>query len=418
MNEPLKHIGPYTIDAELGRGGMGVVYRATDSRLHRPVAIKSLHDQVLADPESLARFEREAHALAALNHPNIAGIHGLEEDGDHRFLILEFVDGDTLAERLQCGPLPMDEALEICTQLAAGLAAAHEAGIVHRDLKPANVKITPDGRIKLLDFGLARRAESAATTQPEDATLNLPASDQATTPGTLLGTVPYMSPEQARGEMVDKRTDIWSWAVIVLECLTGANPFSGPTPSDTLAAILATEIDLTALPASTPPLLVPLLRRCLQRSAGSRLRSAGDLRLLLEDCHDQPLTEPAPDQMQATIVDKTFLIDDDACRTLDKDGFDPHLIGWQMQYADNERVSDVLQVWVPSFGEDHSMGIWRDVLAASPYRTIVATPIGLEPKATYRPKISMTNQLTLLRRLVTSVAASARPAKVVVGGFS
>jgi len=418
MKNPKQQIGPYAIGGELGRGAMGVVYKATDSRLGRSVAIKSLHDYVSAHPESLVRLEREARALAALNHPNIAGIHGIEEDGGRSFLILEFVDGETLAERLQRGPISTAEALEIGIQMAAALEAAHEAGIVHRDLKPANVKITPDGQVKVLDFGLARVAAPSPEASPTDQTLNMATGDSQTLPGTLLGTLPYMSPEQARGETAEKTSDIWSWAVTVHECLTGANPFAGPTPGDTIASILSAEIDLTALPATTPPLAVPLLRRCLQRSIQARLRDAGDLRRLLEDCRSERLSAPDPGPESTKIVDKTFLIDDEVCRTLDTNDLDPQLIGWQMQYADNERPSDVLQVWVPSFGEDHSMGLWRDVLAASPYRTIVATPIGLEPKATYRPKISMANQLTLLRRLVTSVAESARPEKVVIGGFS
>jgi len=418
MNKPPEQLGPYAIDCELGRGGMGVVFRATDCRLDRLVAIKSLHDHVVKNPDGLARFEREARALAALNHPNIAGIHGLEQDGDHHFLVLEFVDGETLAERLGRGPLTVTETLETCSQIAAGLEAAHEAGIVHRDLKPANVKITPDGQVKVLDFGLALMAVPAATAQPADETQELAARQLATSAGTLLVTVPYMSPEQARGEAVDKRSDIWSWAVIVFECLTGVNTFAGRTSSDTIAAILTKEVDLSALPAATPPMVVPLLRKCLQRDTRSRLRDAGDLRLLLEDCRNEIPTDTGSEMKRAAIVDKTFLIDDEACRSLDKEGFDPHLIGWQIQYADNERPSDLLQVWIPSFGEDHSMGFWRDLLASSPFRTIVATPVGLEPNVAYRPKISMANQLALLRRLVSSVAAQAKPNKVVVGGFS
>ncbi len=220
MNEYSTSIGPYLIDSELGRGGMGVVYRATDPRLSRRVAIKSLHDRLLDNPDSLGRFLREAQALAALNHPNIAGIHGMEEYDGHRYLILEFVDGETLAERLERGPLTMAAALEIAGQIAAGLKAAHEAGIVHRDLKPANVKITPDGQVKVLDFGLARMASPGSPAQPADVTLDLKSDAMTTTPGTLLGTLPYMSPEQARGEDVDQGSDIWSWAVIVYECLT------------------------------------------------------------------------------------------------------------------------------------------------------------------------------------------------------
>jgi serine/threonine protein kinase len=418
MNKPLKNIGPYAIDGELGRGGMGVVYQAKDTRLDRLVAIKSLHENVSADPDSLPRFEREARALAALNHSNIAGIHGIEQDGDHLFLILEFVDGETLADRLLRGPLTVAQTLEICTQIAAGLDAAHQAGIVHRDLKPANVKITPDGQVKVLDFGLAQMADSPPTAQSTDMTQNMVPGHLATTAGTLMGTIPYMSPEQARGETVDNRSDIWSWAVIVHECLTGSNPYVGQTPSDSIAAILTNDIDLKGLPVNTPPLVVTLLGHCLQRNKHHRMRGAGDLQLLIEDCRNELTAEPSPELMRSAIVDKTFLIDDEACRTLDKEGFDPHLIGWQMQYADNERPSDVLQIWIPSFGEDHFMGIWRDLLASSPFRTIVATPVGLEPNSPYRPKISMTNQLALLRRLVTSVADQTRPNKVVVGGFS
>jgi serine/threonine protein kinase len=418
MNNPKQHIGPYTVNGELGRGGMGVVYKATDSRLNRPVAIKSLHDQMLANPENLARLEREARALAALNHPNIAGIHGVEQEGDHYFLILEFVDGETLDERLSRNPMPIAEVLEICTQIAAALEAAHEAGIVHRDLKPANIKITPDGQVKVLDFGLASMNEATPTSQPTDQTIEMATAGLETTPGTLLGTIPYMSPEQARGNATDQRSDIWSLAVIVYECLTGSNPFSGRTPSDTIASILTSEIDLTILPAATPPLITALLKRCLQHNVQARLRDAGDLRLLFADCQGTVPATSEAELKSAAIVEKTFLIDDEACRNLEKDGFDPHLMGWQMQYADNQRASDVLQVWIPSFGEDHSMGIWRDVLTSSPYRTIVATPIGMEPKATYRPRISMANQLTLLRRLVASAAESARPSRVIVGGFS
>lgn len=418
MNQSPIQIGPYTIEAEIGRGGMGVVFRALDSRLGRMVALKSLHNQATANPENIARFEREARALAALNHPNIAGIHGLEQEAGRHFLVLEYVPGETLAERLGRGPLSVAEALDICTQIITGLEAAHQAGVVHRDLKPANVKITPDGTVKILDFGLARMDDQATTHHPSDETQEIGAGVLATTEGTLLGTVPYMSPEQARGEAVDKRSDIWSFAVILWECLTGLNPFAGPTATDCMATILTAEIDLGTLPADTPPLASHLLRRSLQRDLRSRLRDTGDMRMLLEDCLAEKSDEAAVAPVITEVVHKSFLIDDKICRTLDKDGFDPHLIGWQMQYADNQRPSSILQFWIPSFGEDHSMGIWRDLLASAPHRTIVATPVGLEPNASHRPIISMENQLVLLRHLVSEISDQARPEKVVVGGFS
>ncbi|MCP4570992.1 MAG: serine/threonine protein kinase [bacterium] len=418
MNELPERIGRYAIDAEIGRGGMGVVYRALDSRLGRVVAIKALHQQATVGTGTPDRFEREARALAALNHPNIAAIHGIERDAGRRFLVLEYVDGETLADRLATGSLAVTDALEICTQIAAGLEAAHEAGVVHRDLKPGNVKITSDGQVKVLDLGLARMDRFEQPTGPDDETWATVSGIAVTTAGTLLGTVPYMSPEQARGETVDRRSDIWSFAVILYECLTGANPFAGPTRSDTIAAILTTELDLTVLPTDTPALAVHFLRRGLQRDPRSRLRDAGDVRLLLEDCRAVVPSDPRIKTTKPEIVDKTFLIDDDICQALDRAGFDPRLIGWQMHYADNERESDILQVWIPSFGEDHAMGVWRDLLASTPFRTVVATPVGLEPDVAHRPNISMENQLAVLRRLVTAVAGRVRPDKVVVGGFS
>ena len=228
-----------------------------------------------------------------------------------------------------------------------------------------------------------------------------------------------MSPEQARGETVDKRSDIWSFAVILWECLTGTNPFAGPTASDCIAAILTTEIDPENPAAGTPALVSHLLRRSLQRDLDHGCGTPAICGCCWRIARgEKPEREAAASWVSAEVVDKTFLIDDEICRSLDKEGFDPHLIGWKMQYADNQRPSSILQVWIPSFGEDHSMGIWRDLLASSPHRTIVVTPVGLEPNVSHRPIISMENQLDLLRRLVTQVAAQARPDKVVVAGFS
>jgi serine/threonine-protein kinase len=277
-------LGPYEILSPLGAGGMGEVYRARDTRLGRDVAIKSLPADLALDTERLARFEREAKLLASLNHPNIAGIHGLEEVGGTRYLVLEFVDGETLASRLARGPLPIDDALQVCAQVAAGVETAHDAGIVHRDLKPGNVMLRPDGTVKVLDFGLAK---SAAVGVGSSSDPNLSASPTVTimptSAGMILGTAAYMSAEQARGKATDRRTDIWSFGCVLYECLTGRALFEGETVSDLIAKILQTTPDWNALPADTPRRVRVLLERCLTRDAKLRLRDIGEARIALSD---------------------------------------------------------------------------------------------------------------------------------------
>jgi serine/threonine protein kinase/Tol biopolymer transport system component len=282
-------IGPYKIDRELGRGGMGVVYLATDTRLDRQVAIKALPAHLATDPDRLARFQREAKVLASLNHPHVGGIHGLEQADGHQYLILEFVEGHTLADRLTKGPIPVDEALTLAKQIAEALEAAHEKGVVHRDLKPGNVMVTPDGVVKVLDFGLARTADAApATTNtpaPADSpTVTLPVrfAHSPTMPGVIMGTAGYMSPEQARGKAVDKRSDIFSFGCVLYEMLTGAQPFRGETVADAIGATLHKESDLGLLPPSTPRRVRDLLTNCLAKDKKNRLHDIGDARLEVE----------------------------------------------------------------------------------------------------------------------------------------
>jgi Tol biopolymer transport system component/predicted Ser/Thr protein kinase len=275
-------IGPYPIERELGRGGMGVVYLGEDPRLKRPVAIKVLPDAFALDPDRLARFEREARLLAALTHPNIAGIYGLEEDQGRRFLVLEYVEGETLAQHQRGRGLSLEETLDVCRQIAAALEAAHEAGIVHRDLKPGNVKLTPAGEVKVLDFGLAKGASSGPDSSP-DLTHSPTLTQAATGVGVILGTAAYMSPEQARGKTVDRRTDIWSFGCVLYESLTGAQAFAGETVSDTIALILQGEPDWSRLPGKLPEKLRTLLGRCLEKDARRRLRDIGDARIELEE---------------------------------------------------------------------------------------------------------------------------------------
>ena len=271
----------YRIIEELGRGGMGKIYRAEDTSLSRHVAIKVLPEEFARNPERLARFEREAKLLAVLNHPNIGSIYGIEESEERRFLVLELVEGETLQNRLERGPLSLEEALEIVKQIAEGLEAAHEKGVIHRDLKPGNIMISPEGKVKILDFGLAK-AYSVETSNIDIE--NSPTlTTQMTSPGILVGTAAYMSPEQARSRHVDKRTDVWAFGCVFYECLSGKKAFEGETVSDTLAYILKGEPNWEALPQETPPFIKLLLRRCLQKDHKQRIHDAADARIMLEE---------------------------------------------------------------------------------------------------------------------------------------
>jgi len=277
---------------------MGEVYRAIDKNLGRHVAIKVLPASFAQDKERMARFEREAKILAVLNHPNIAAIHGLEESGGKRFLVLELAEGETLRARLERGPLPVEEALETCRQLAEGLEAAHEKGVVHRDLKPANIMLTPEGKVKILDFGLAKAY--ATETADIDIAKSPTITGQMTEPGVILGTAAYMSPEQARGRAVDRRSDIWAFGCVLYECLAGSRAFHGDTVTDTLAHILKGEPDWSKLPAEIPIRLKVLLHRCLEKDPGKRLHDIADARLEIE----APVAYPS----EAATAPQRFLI--------------------------------------------------------------------------------------------------------------
>src|SRR5438105_5009620 len=262
-------IGPYQISSQIGEGGMGIVFRAHDTKLGRDVALKLLPDHFADDPDRLARFRREAQLLASLNHPNIAHIYGLEESANTRCIVMEFVEGQTLAERIAHGPVPVDEALHIAKQICEALEAAHEKDVIHRDLKPANVKVPADGKVKVLDFGLAKTMERS---QPSAVLSNSPtlASMAATNAGVILGTAAYMSPEQAKGREVDRRTDIFAFGAVLYEMLTGRAAFEGEDLQDILGAVLKSDPDWTRLPTDVPPLIPRLLRLCLQKDAKKR----------------------------------------------------------------------------------------------------------------------------------------------------
>src|SRR5262245_48612027 len=299
---PGDRLGPYEISSAIGAGGMGEVYRARDTRLERDVAIKVLPDLFASDPEHLARFEREAKALAALNHPNIAAIYGVEEQGPStssghaatRALVMELVEGETLADRIAHGRLPVDEALEIAKQVAEALEAAHEQSIIHRDLKPANIKITTNGDVKVLDFGLAKLAGppeggayapnvGAGFSRPDLSISPTITSPMMTGVGVLLGTAAYTAPEQAKGRPADKRSDIWAFGCVMYEMLTGKRAFGGEDVSDTLATVLKSDPDWSSLPADLPAPIRSVLRRCLVKDRRLRIADVSVVQYVLTD---------------------------------------------------------------------------------------------------------------------------------------
>ena len=294
---PGTRIGPYEVAGSLGAGGMGEVYRATDPNLKRQVAIKVLPAALAGDAERLARFQREAEVLAALNHPHIAAIYGLEKSGGTTALVMELVDGEDLSQRIARGAIPLDEALPIATQIAEALEAAHELGIIHRDLKPANIKVRADGTVKVLDFGLAKALDSspASATADDSPTITSPAM---TMRGMVLGTAAYMAPEQAKGQAVDRRADVWAFGAVLYEMLTGRRAFKGEDITDTIVAVVSKEPDWGALPAAVPAGLRRLLTRCLKKDAKARLQAIGDARILIEDAEHESASAPLVETKQ------------------------------------------------------------------------------------------------------------------------
>ena len=273
-------ISHYKVLEKIGEGGMGEVYRATDTKLNRDVALKILPQQFASDSQRMGRFQREAEVLASLDHPNIGQIYGIEEAGQTKALVLQLIEGPTLAERIAQGPIPVEDALKIALQITEGLEAAHEKGVIHRDLKPANIKITPEGQVKILDFGLAKALEGEA---PESSLSQSPTlTAAATQAGVILGTAAYMSPEQAKGQPVDKRADIWAFGVVLYEMVTGRRAFEGSNTADILGGVLRLEPGWELLPLGLPNELRRVLARCLTKDPRRRQRDAGDIRLDLE----------------------------------------------------------------------------------------------------------------------------------------
>ncbi len=300
-----QNIAHYTIIEKIGEGGMGEVYRATDTKLNRDVALKVLPEAFAHDPHRMGRFQREAEVLASLNHPNIAGIHGLEQEGSTHAIAMELVEGETLAVRIKKGAIPLEEALKIALQIAEALEAAHEKGIIHRDLKPANVIFTSEGTAKVLDFGLAKAMEPA-TSSDADLSQSPTLTMQATQAGIILGTAAYMSPEQARGEAADNRSDVWSLGVVLFEMLSGAQVFDAGTVSDVLAHVLAREPEWSKLPSDCPNVIRRLIQRCLSKDRSRRLAAASEVIVTIEDYLDDPAAGEIQ-QQPAAVATRTVL---------------------------------------------------------------------------------------------------------------
>jgi serine/threonine protein kinase len=277
----------YEIIAEIGKGGMGEVYQAKDTKLGRDVAIKVLPEEFALDKDRVSRFQREAKLLASLNHPNIAAIHGLEESEGIHFLVMELIEGETLKDRIKSGPIPVEEALKLALQMAEALEAAHEKGVIHRDLKPANIKVTPEGKVKILDFGLAKAyaGDQGNINLADSPTISAAATQQ----GVILGTAAYMSPEQAKGKSVDKRADIWAFGIVLFEMLTGKQLFTGETASETLASVMKSEPEWDNLPPNLHSRIRFLLERCLEKDPKNRYSGISDARVDIQ----QALTDPS-----------------------------------------------------------------------------------------------------------------------------
>jgi pimeloyl-ACP methyl ester carboxylesterase/predicted Ser/Thr protein kinase len=415
-------LGHFEVVREIGRGGMGVVYLARDTRLGREVAIKALPDGLAGDRDRLARFEQEARTLASLNHSNIASIYGLEDVDARPYLVLEYVAGETLDRVLRRGPLPVPEAMAVARQLAAAVEYAHGRGVVHRDLKPSNVMVpAADASVKVLDFGLATALlRESGDERPLDLSQSptTPGVGPATSPGMVLGTAGYLSPEQARGRRADRRSDIFSFGSVVYEMLAGVGPFGGDTFSEIVAATLKDEPDFTRLPRGLPEPVRVLLRLCLQKDPSHRLQHAGDCRVLLEDALNggsEPGIAPAPAADAGPRLEG-FRIGQEICRRLDRDRLDPRLIGHELQYLDNERRSDVLVLFVHAVGRDHEQ--WREHLRSLPYRAIAPTQVGFEPRSDVRFRLSLREHGIVLRGFLRALQARLRPRLTVLAGHS
>ena len=414
---PGSKLGHYEILAPIGVGGMGEVYRSRDSRLHRDVALKIILRESSRDSERIRRFEQEARAAGTLSHPNVCAIYDLGTHEGSPFVVMELLEGETFRQVLQSGAVPLRKALGYLAQAAEGLAAAHAKGIVHRDLKPENLFVTREGRVKVLDFGLAKltAAEVSAPIPMGDTTpLNT-----MTSPGAILGTTAYLSPEQIRGESADARADIFALGIVLYEMLTGRRPFDGRSSADVMSAILNQDApELSTLCPAAPPQLAWLVRRCLAKIPDRRVQTSLDVRNELEDLLRElqlgSSTDATAERKTAEPVERQFVLTAAHVRQLSVRN--PRLIGYPLTYIDNGLESETLVVFCHGVGGDHR---WFEASVRSlPYRAVSVSLAGFAPGDTYRPVLAFDDQSQLLRILLAELVRVCRPARTVLVGYS
>ena len=367
-------LGVYQVTAKIGEGGMGEVWQARDTKLDRDVALKVLPEAFTSDPDRLARFEREAKVLASLNHPNIGSIYGLEEAEGVRALVLELVEGPTLADRIKQGPIPLDEALPIAKQIAEALEAAHERGVIHRDLKPANIKVKDDGTVKVLDFGLAKAFQPDASDPGLSASPTISLTAAATQMGMVIGTAAYMSSEQAKGKVVDKRADVWAFGVVLFEIFSGRKPFVGDDVSDTLALVLKFEPEWDVLPTDTPPRIRQLIQTCLQKDPKRRLHDVADVRLAMEGVFETTVSASAGPTVAPTL--QVWQRPTVVLAAVVTTGLVCGLAVWSLTRPGTQAVS---RFEIPLRAEEAFTGTGRHMVAVSPdgRQIVYSTPNGL-----------------------------------------
>ena len=415
---PGSRLGPYEILAPLGAGGMGEVYRSRDTRLQRGVALKVISREGSHDSERIRRFEQEARAAGTLSHPNVCAVYDLGVHEGSPFVVMELLEGETLRELLRPSHLPLRKALTYAAQAADGLASAHAKGIVHRDLKPENLFITKDGRVKVLDFGLAKL--TGAEPPPAD-TLAAGATGPRTitTPGVLLGTIAYMAPEQIRGSAVDARADVFALGVVLYEMLTGRSPFPGSSSADVMSAILHQEpVPLATLRPDAPAQLVWFARRCLVKDPDRRVQTMLDVRNELEDLihalDHGTLAESIVATKVGEPVERQFVLTAAHVRQLSARA--PRLIGFPMTYLDNQRESETLVVCLHGIGGDHRR--FEPILRALPYRGVAVTLAGFAPGDPFRPVLPFDDHSQLLRLFLAELVRECRPTRTILVGYS
>ncbi len=410
-------LGPYAVKHLVGSGGMGEVYCAHDTRLERDVAIKVLPASLSADADRLRRLEQEARAAAALNHPNILAVYDIGSHDGAPYVVSELLRGATLRDLVSSGALPSRKAVDYAAQIASGLAAAHDAGVVHRDLKPENLIVTHDGRVKILDFGLAKLAEPSAYA-PGQTMLATRTLD--TLPGAIVGTVGYMSPEQVRAKPVDHRSDIFSYGAILYEMLSGERAFTGDTPADAISAVLKGEPPTFAsLNLSVPTALDRIVQHCLEKDPADRFQSTRDLMFALVSLpqHQSPSSPAIVRGIgEHAVSERGFRLAESVCRKLNRASLDARIIGDELHYLDNGVASDVVVCHLHGLGLDARD--FEPILRASRYRGLAVTMYGFEARARRRPRLSLVDHATILREWLRDVVRPIAGSRLVLVGFS